>query len=308
MALFDLQAAFDLPLDHYQRTLAERALTDGGAPFDPRDRARFTAGVRDVWARYQAACRQPAPGLQRPLHGLDRLIYERRRQEHIDDVTLPAQRRTSLIRSLDRLNVVVGGYWWFFQALTTHLRGLPAGTISVLDVGSGHGALPIRLQRKARLGAHTLRVVGSDLEPAYVDEARRAAREHEVDVEFRQLDALRLDELDEQFDVITCTQTVHHFPPELLAGLLVSARAHARRGVLFFDARRSSLTLLGASVLTLAVSGDTMLLHDGLVSVRRMYSPAELELLARCAPGGEHFVGRNFGPQYVTVQAFTDGR
>jgi 2-polyprenyl-3-methyl-5-hydroxy-6-metoxy-1,4-benzoquinol methylase len=286
--------SFDLPIDRRQRSAAARALTATGAPFSDDDLAE---GAARVWDAYVAA---DAGGW------IDRAIHRRDREEHIDDEALPAERRRALIRSLDRLNGVLGAYAMIRLALAQLLDEAGAPTdrpVTVLDVGSGHGAFPIALARSRRLDGRALRVIGSDLADAYVEEARAAAAAKGVDVEFRRLDATRLaDELDEPVDVITCTQTVHHFPPPLVAKLLSSARRAARLGVIFFDARRAPLTLAGIALLAPIISaGDRMFLHDGVVSVRRMYSPAELEMLARCTPGGEAYRATNFGPQYVTL-------
>src|SRR5690606_19795217 len=124
-------------------------------------------------------------------------------------------------------------------------------------------------------------------------------------VEFRVLDALKLDTLPERFDVITCTQTLHHFSPDFVAEFLFQARKSARRGVLVFDARRAPLTLAGTSAATFLLTGNPMLVHDGAVSVRRMYAPAELEMLAHVSPGGEVFSARSFGLVYVVLKART---
>jgi SAM-dependent methyltransferase len=208
-----------------------------------------------------------------------------------------------LQRSLDRLNRTFGIYLWMFRALERFADGA-GGELSVLDVGSGHGAFPIRLAARGRLGAARLRVVGSDIEPAYVEAAQQAAARAGVAVEFRRLDALALDRVEERFDLIVCTQTAHHFPPEFLAELMLRARRNARRGVLFFDGRRSALSIALGSPGMFALSGaDPLFLHDAVVSVRRMYSPAELEMLALCAPGGEAFSARNYGPVHVIAQA-----
>jgi 2-polyprenyl-3-methyl-5-hydroxy-6-metoxy-1,4-benzoquinol methylase len=290
---------YDLPRDAVQRELAERALRRAGAPFDPSNREQFHEGVKRVWRDYQAERRRSRSML------VDLALHARDREEHIDNPMLPDAQRTSLIRKLDRLNRALGAYQWIFAALGRFLdAGRGSEEVSVLDLGSGHGTFPIRLAQQGRIGRHRLRVVGSDLAPAYVAEAQRAAVRQNVAVEFRVVDALALDRVGERFDVLTCTQTVHHFPPELLASMMVSARTHAKRGVLFFDAQRSALNILGVAALgAVASGGDPMFLHDALVSVRRMYSPGELELLARCAPGGEVYRARNFGPFYVVLEA-----
>jgi 2-polyprenyl-3-methyl-5-hydroxy-6-metoxy-1,4-benzoquinol methylase len=290
---------YDLPRDAIQREMGERALRSAGAPFDPKDPSKFREGVTRVWRDYQAEKRRSLSMM------IDVALHARDREEHIDNPALPAQLRTRLIRTLDRLNRALGAYQWIFAALERFLDDGSA-SISVLDLGSGHGAFPIRLAKKGRLGNHELRVVGSDLSMTYVEEARQNAARQNVAVEFRQLDALKLDQLDERFDVLTCTQTVHHFPPEFLASMMVSARKHARRGVLFFDAQRTLLNTLGvAAAGTIASIGDRMFVHDAVVSIRRMYGPGELELLARCAPGGESFRARNFGPFYVVLESKT---
>lgn len=288
--------SFELPIDRRQRAAAARALEAAGAPFSDGELA---AGSARAWERYLA---EGAGGW------LDRALHRRDREEHIDDAALPAERRRALIRALDRTNGLVGAYAMIRLALARLLdeAGAPRDrAISVLDIGSGHGAFPIALAQRGRLDGRALRVIASDLAPAYVEEAREAAARAGVAdrLELRVLDATRLEvELDEPVDVITCTQTVHHFPPTLVAQLLSSARRAARLGVVFFDARRAPLTLAGIALLAPLVSGgDRMFLHDGVVSVRRMYSPAELELLARCAPGGEGYRATNFGPQYVTL-------
>ena len=296
---------FSLPLDGFQRELAGDVLRRAGAPFDSSDGARFRSEVARTWRLYQDERKRRQPrGPLAALHQIDRAIFARDREEYIDDPTLPPDRRRGLIRALDRLNRGLLAYSQIFAALQQSLRGVRSSEISVLDIGSGHGAFPIRLSRVKSLGPHRLRVVGSDLEPTYVEEARRAAAEARADVEFRVVNALELDRLDEKFDVITCTQTVHHFPPELLAEMMVRARQAARHRVLFFDARRTALNLFGvATAGALAGAGDLRFLHDGLVSIRRMYSPAELELLARCGDGGEVYRARNFRLSYVVLDA-----
>ncbi len=294
---------FDLPLDQVQREIAAEVLAREGAPFDPTDREEFALRVGRVWGLYQARLAQPIlsqPRLARLGHRVDRLIYERKHDEYVDDGHIDERQRRRMMRGLDRLNRAALAYRWFARALDGFLRDLPDGEVSILDIGSGHGAFLVQLAKRRKQLSRPVRLVGSDISPAYVEQARKAARQAGVDVEFRPLDALELDRLDERFDVITSTQTLHHFEPPLLAGILASAVRNARRGVVFLDDRRSPMVLAGAVVGTVLVSRNPRLVHDGFYSVRRMYSPAEFELLARCAPGGEKLGATNMG--YALVQ------
>ncbi|MBI2060081.1 MAG: methyltransferase domain-containing protein [Nitrospirae bacterium] len=292
-------------LDEHQREVVRRVLKKARAPFALAPEKRFRESVRKVWADYQSEISNGTPkGLLRLAHKVDRALYVRNREEHMDDPALDPQVRTGLVKGLDRLNRAIGTYFFFFRAMEKHLHPLPDGQLSVLDIGSGHGAFPIRLARKGKLGRHVLRVVGSDVVPAYVEAATAEARKNKSPVEFRTIDALKLDQLEDRFDVITCTQAIHHFPPDFLAELMARARANARKSVFFFDARRAPGSVAGVATATYLLTRNAMLVHDGIVSVRRMYSPAELELLARCAPGGEIFRARNFSTRYVLLEAY----
>jgi 2-polyprenyl-3-methyl-5-hydroxy-6-metoxy-1,4-benzoquinol methylase len=291
---------FLVPLDYYQQRISAEVLQSTHAPFMVTDSSAFRAKVRCLWAEYQSKRQEQAPLWCRPFHQVDRLIFERKREEYIDDCKLPEERRLRLISGLDRLNRLVGTYTWFFRALRSTLNKLPPGDLTVLDIGSGHGSLPILLAKQS-FPLHRLRVIGSDIEPAYVKKAQQNALEQSSPAEFRILDALSLDKLPEKFDIIICTQTVHHFSPEFVAELLYRAQKNARYAILFFDARRAALQLWGASLGNFLVNADWMLSHDGFVSIRRMYSPAELVMLAQ-ASGLSGFQANNFGPFHVSLE------
>ena len=100
------------------------------------------------------------------------------------------------------------------EAAIRRLRRVPVDPgWSYLDVGCGNGAA-------ALLVAETLglRVVGVDIDPQQVAEARAAARDR-ADVAFLTADAASLPFEDERFDVVATSKTTHHVPqwPSALA-------------------------------------------------------------------------------------------
>lgn len=291
--------AFNTPLDELQRGIAREALQRAGAPFSLDNATEFRNQVRRVWGYYQAGLARAKPvGAAKWLHPIDRAVYDRWHEEYLDDTHLPEARRRKLIAQLNRLNRLLQSYRWFIRALEEAVADLPEGPLSLLDIGSGHGGFPIRLARLGTLAKHPLHVTGSDIEEAFLSLARERARRARVQAEFRRIDALELDRMAERFDIITSTQTVHHFSPEFLAELMARAYANARHLVVLFDDRRGVIPLLGAVALT-SVFGNPAFVHDAVVSIRRMYSPAELEMLAQCSLGGEAARACNFGPHYV---------
>jgi 2-polyprenyl-3-methyl-5-hydroxy-6-metoxy-1,4-benzoquinol methylase len=295
---------FDLPLDAVQREIAGVALQKAGAPFSLQDPAVFRDKVRIAWGYYQALRDKARPrGLRRLTYELDRQLYRRRNDEYLDDPKLDEKRRWKIVDDLDKLNQTIRSYRWFLASLGAYAAEKPGNELSVLDIGSGHGAFPIYLANEGELAGKRIQVTGSDISPVYVAKAQAKSLREKVRVEFRQLDALQLDRMEERFDIITSSQTIHHFGPGFLAELLARVSKNARQGVIFFDDRRSPAVLAGAAVATALVGrGDPWFVHDAVVSVRRMYSPAELEMLARCAPGGETYRAQNMGPAYTVLK------
>ena len=76
-------------------------------------------------------------------------------------------------------------------------RFLPEGRkLDILDVGTGTGFFAILLAEKGH------RVEGIDLTPAMLEEARWIAKQRNLDITFREMDAQNLDYPNDSFDVV----------------------------------------------------------------------------------------------------------
>src|SRR6185503_3541461 len=106
-----------------------------------------------------------------------------------------------------------------------------------------------------------------------------------VDVDFVVQDALDLRGID-RFDVITCTQSLHHFTPALVARMFREATAAAARGVMFVDGCRSIANAAILAAVGLVRWRDRAFAHDAWISFRRFFTPEELSVLTRMGPEG----------------------
>jgi SAM-dependent methyltransferase len=237
---------------------------------------------------------------------LDAELFEDR-EELMDDASFGEEERLALMRTLDRHTQRAGGYVHFFEAMRP-LLGAAAARTTVLDLASGHGGFPIALGRLAA-DWPKLRIIASDLRPEYVKLARQEieAQGLKKSVEARVLDAFELARFEPStpIDVITCTQSLHHFRPGGVAMLLYQAVRRARRGVLFVDLARSlsRLLMIGADA---ASTLDRAYLHDAVASVRRSFVAPELELIARLVPGAEQVRAFYLPPAFVALR--TEGK
>jgi SAM-dependent methyltransferase len=217
------------------------------------------------------------------------LVPRRRRGfEHLDDPrTEPALRERSL-RDVRRANTLLGGTWAVLRELRRHLPALgPAATL--LDVGTGLADIPMKGKRMAESRGVTLTTFG-------VDEAETLARMSLALLDGAACaDARRLPFADASVDVVICSQVLHHFEDAEIPHVLAELSRVARKLVLVSDLRRSWLAAAGFWLVTWPLGFHPVSRHDGVTSVLRGFTPAELARLATRSTGRTTTVRRHPG-------------
>jgi len=157
----------------------------------------------------------------------------------------------------------------------------------VVDVGCGLGFVVRAMAASGVLGPD-VELVGVDLNPVLVAEARRLAELEGLVCSFIQGDALRPGVAieDGASSVVISSGLMHHLPE---SGLVEFFATQSRLGVAAFahwDIAPCLWSTLGAWVFHRARMREPVSRHDGVVSARRAYSAAALEAAARTgAPG-----------------------
>ena len=95
----------------------------------------------------------------------------------------------------------------FGHALPTDLRGR-----TVLDIGCNGGFYSIEMKRRG-----AARVLGVDIDEAYLRQARFAAQISDLDIEFAQLSVYDVAALEERFDLVLFLGVLYHLRHPLLA-------------------------------------------------------------------------------------------
>jgi len=180
-----------------------------------------------------------------------------------------------------RINRWLGG----FRALTRHLyprltaAGLSAGQpITLLDLGTGAAEVPAALARWGRAHHLPLTILGIDWMARHLVVADR-----DPGVFLLQADALRLPLPAQSVDYVISSLFLHHFPPEQVVALLRCAFACSRRGIIMSDLVRGWLPWTAFKIVQPIFARNYLTRHDGALSVRRAYTPAELRELAAAA-------------------------
>jgi ubiquinone/menaquinone biosynthesis C-methylase UbiE len=203
------------------------------------------------------------------------------RRELLDGPMTQGERDRALA-DIDRLSAWFGGYALTIRAVRALLRGAGGQHVPVVvDVGGGRGDLARRLVRRARREGRRLRVVVVDRDEGGL--VPGAGGRDWPEVLRVCADAAALPLRDEAVDVATTSLVLHHLPPDAAVATLESMRAVARRGMVVNDLLRTRLSWLLVVLATALFTRHAVARHDGPLSVRRAYAPAELRALCEKA-------------------------
>jgi SAM-dependent methyltransferase len=201
----------------------------------------------------------------------------------MDEPEVDRRQLATSLADLRGVNRWLGGTRVVLRHLAAMTARLPSGELTVIDVATGSGDIPLHVARWARRRGMRARVVATDAHAGTLALAREHAG-RDPDVRVEHADALALPYADGEFDFALCSTALHHFADDDAVRVLRELRRVARRGVVVNDLRRSRPALLGARLLAATLwRSHPVTRHDGPLSVRRAFTPGELLELGRRA-------------------------
>jgi ubiquinone/menaquinone biosynthesis C-methylase UbiE len=149
----------------------------------------------------------------------------------------------------------------------------------ILELGSGLGGL----SRKLLEQHSTAQVTITDIDPAFVAAVATGDLGSHPRATVREMDATAIDAPDGYYDLAVFAFSLHHLPPELAARVFAEGTRAANK-LLIIDLRRPPVPVhLVALAAALPFTRLIPLLHDGVISSKRAYSPSALRALAQYA-------------------------
>ncbi|MBG6183238.1 2-polyprenyl-3-methyl-5-hydroxy-6-metoxy-1,4-benzoquinol methylase [Arthrobacter sp. CAN_A214] len=194
--------------------------------------------------------------------------------EEMDKPDCDPGRLENTYRQFGLVNAVVSG-WRHTYVTLLRPRLSTSSSCSLLDVGSGGGDVPRALARWARRD-------GLDLDITAIDPDERAhafavAQPKVPGLVFRRAFSSELVAEGRTFDAVISNHLLHHLSPDGFSGLLRDTEQLSPGIAVHSDIARHRLAYGLFSVGTLPLRGS-YIRTDGLTSIRRSYTPAELRL------------------------------
>jgi ubiquinone/menaquinone biosynthesis C-methylase UbiE len=219
--------------------------------------------------------------------------------EILDDPAVDPQIVTRSLSDVVRSNALFGGLSSAVDELKEAMRHVPR-VATLLDVGTGLGDIPCRARKVARESGVDLTTIGLD---SALELARASRPALGITV---CADALRLPFADRSVDIVMCSQVLHHFAGTDALRLLREMNRVARVRVVVSDIRRSWLAAAGLWLVSFPLRFHAVSRHDGVVSVMRGFTPAELADTVHQAISRRPVVHRRRGFRVTTSWAPVD--
>lgn len=218
---------------------------------------------------------------RRPLIRLfPRSFLEQRDVEAIEEMDKPDADPATLTRTYAQFPLVnkAVSRWHGVYRERIKPRLSPWRTTTLLDIGCGGGDIAAALAGwAARDGLH-LSVTAIDRDPRAIDFA--LANHTSPNLVFTRTDSSALVAEGAVFDVVISNHMLHHLTSAELEHLLSDSAALATELVVHSDIARSAGAYALFSVGTLPFFPGSFIRRDGLTSIRRSYTAAELQAVA----------------------------
>lgn len=184
------------------------------------------------------------------------------------------------LRDLTLLNRLFGGTRTVVNALIPFFERGAGERWTLLDVGTGSGDIPRALVAAAARRGLTLMPLGVERLPPAARTAWRAG------IPTVLADGGVLPFAPKSVDVVIVSQVLHHLSGPVAASWIAGLDRVARRAVVLADLRRSRAAMAWLWLASFFLGLHPASRHDGVVSLRRGYTVAELEaILGRAGVG-----------------------
>ena len=198
--------------------------------------------------------------------------------ETLDRPDAPAPLVRASLADIRRANALFGGRRAVVAALEPFFARAPSGTRwTLLDLGTGAGDIPLAAARAAARQGLELATFGLEHHRTAAALARAAG----VTPIVATIEALPF--APDSIDVVVMSQILHHASRERAVEWVRVADRIARRAVVVADIRRSTLAAWGIWLASFPLRFHRVSRHDGVLSVRRGFTPSELTALLRQA-------------------------
>ncbi len=220
--------------------------------------------------------------------------------EIMDTFTGTTNELDIILKDINRVNTLLGGYSITLNAVFQLLMKNPRKSYTILDMGCAEGTMLRKLADEARKRALPVKLIGVDLNKQALELAHEYSRDF-PEITFMECDILTTDFSDINIDVVMTTLTLHHFTDDGVVKFVNQFNSMASLGVVINDLQRSRLAYYLFQAFSLFFIKTKIARKDGLLSIKRAFTKADLKGYAHAVPNAKHSIKWKWAFRYVWV-------
>lgn len=172
--------------------------------------------------------------------------------------------------------------------------------IRILDVGCGNGDMLRTLADYGLKNGLNFRLRGMDANNFTIGHARQLSANYQ-NIDYVCGDIFEEIQSAEQYDIILCTLTLHHFKDAEIIGLLKAFYTRTNMGIVINDLQRSALAYYLFTALCFVFRLNRMSKGDGLISILRGFKRPDLKAYAQAIAAKNYIIRWKWAFRYQFI-------
>lgn len=195
--------------------------------------------------------------------------------EMMDDFDMKGEVLKDALDKIAKINQLLGGNKITIEGVKSLLKSHQAqAPIKILDIGCGNGDMLRALTQYARKNKLDFCLTGIDANSFTIQHAKQLSINYpNINYECKDI----FENFNEEYDIILCTLTLHHFKDEEIATLLSNILPLTKVGIVVNDLQRSALAYYLFKALCFCFNLNDMSREDGLISILRGFKREDLQ-------------------------------
>lgn len=207
--------------------------------------------------------------------------------EIMDNFELSGKELENILAELENINKWLGGNKVTLNGIKKILgQNSDEKEWHIVDVGCGNGSMLREIAHWGKKNSINFKLTGIDANRNAISIAKQLS-ENFPTIEYQTNDVFSEDYRKQNFDIVLCTLTLHHFTDPQIIELLKLFHRQAKSGVLINDLHRSKIAYRLFQAFCSVFINNEIARKDGLTSILRGFKKNDLEKFSAKLPASQ---------------------
>ncbi len=196
-------------------------------------------------------------------------------EEIMDDFNLKGEDLKFVLKDIDNVNLILGGHRVTKKGIKSLLKSSDKKHFKIADIGCGSGATLRHLSQWAKRNQFNIQFYGIDANTNIVEQAKELSSGFE-NIQYLNQNIFSEEFKSNDFDIITCCLTLHHFSDKSILNLIPTLQEQAKLGVVVNDLHRNTLAYWLFKLYAFFFMKSKIAKQDGAISILRSFKKEDL--------------------------------